>query len=360
MAIKILGERSDIVLVNFLKIKPVYYAGIKGTGYYVPERVVTNKELEQYVNTTDEWIQRKIGIKERRIAAEHEATSDLAYRAALMAIEDAGIVPEDIDLIIVNCICPDYKEPATAHIVQQKLGAVNSATFDINAGGCPGNVYAINVGCNFVVNGACDNVLVIGADIMSSIIDWRDRSTCCFFGDGAGAIIIGRTTRPGFLGYSMYADSQNHKAAIVPLGGTKSRSNNVNINIGLKDNMNFLSMDGKAIWDFATHVFPESIKELVYEIGGELPDIDVIIPHQANINIVKEGMRKMEIPFEKAFVNLDRYGNTAGASVFIALAEAVRAEKIFPGSRVALSAFGGGLAWGAVLLEWNHTKDFVA
>jgi 3-oxoacyl-[acyl-carrier-protein] synthase III len=335
------------------------FSGIRGTGYYVPERVVTNKELERYVDTTDEWIQKKTGIKERRIAAETEATSDLAYKAGQMAIEDAGISPMDIDVIILNCLCPDHKDPATACLVQAKLGAFNAAAFDISVGGCPGSVYSINIGSNFITSGICKNVLVIGADVITSIIDFKDRLTCCFFGDGAGAVVLSRTTKPGIMGYSMYADGRGYESIIVPQGGSRTKADNISINTGLKDGATCVDMDGKAVWNFATNAFPESIRNVSEKVGIVLSDIDVIIPHQANVNIIKEGMRRLDIPLEKAFVNIQKYGNTVGASVFIALAEAVREGFVQVGNKVAMSAFGAGLAWGSVLVEWNGKEDFI-
>ncbi|MCX7748806.1 MAG: ketoacyl-ACP synthase III [Clostridia bacterium] len=347
------------MLVNLVNHNTPYYVGIKGTGYYLPERVVSNKEMEKYVETTDEWIQKKTGIKERRVANEGEATSDLAYKAALMAVEDAGLTPLDIDLIILNCLCPDHRDPATSCLVQQKLGAFNAAAFDINVGGCPGSVYSINLGSSFITSGACKNVLVIGADVITSMIDWMDRVTCCFFGDGAGAVVLSRVAKAGILGYSMYADGRGYESILVPQGGSRARAENISINIGLKDGATCVDMDGKAVWNFATNAFPESVRNVASDVGIELSDIDIVIPHQANVNIISEGMKKLEIPFEKAFVNIHKYGNTVGASVFIALAEAIREGRIKQGDKVALSAFGAGLAWGATLLEWNAKEDFI-
>ncbi|MCX7922131.1 MAG: ketoacyl-ACP synthase III [Clostridia bacterium] len=346
------------MLINLLKNTTTYYAGIRGTGYYVPERVVTNKELEQYVDTTDEWIQQKIGIKERRVAAENEATSDLAYKASLMALEDAGISAEDLDLIILNCVCPDHRDPATACLVQAKLGATKAAAFDVNAGSCPGTVYVLNIASNFITSGSCKNVLVIGADVFTSIIDWNDRVTSCFFGDGAGAVVLSRSSKPGLLGYSLYADGQGYEAIIIPQGGSRTRAENISINTGLRDGATCLDMDGKAVWNFATNAMPNCIRDVANEVGIQTTDIDLVIPHQANVNIIKESMNKLGLPYEKAFVNLDRYGNTASASVFIALAEAVRAGRISAGNKVAMAAFGGGLAWASALVEWNSKEDF--
>ena len=347
------------MITNLSIERQLYYVGIKGTGYYVPERVVTNEELVQYVDTTDEWIQEKIGIKERRIAAENEATSDLAYKAALMAVEDAGLVPEDIDLIILNCICPDHRDPATACLVQQKLGAYNAAAFDINAGSCPGTVYALNIGANFIASGACKNVLVIGADVFTSIIDWRDRVTCCFFGDGGGAVVLGRSSKPGVKSYTLHADGRGYEALLIPEGGSRTRVNNIQINTGLVDRLSCLRMDGKEIKVFATTAMPKSIQEAAEAAGVKISDIDIVIPHQANINLIRAGMEKLGLPIEKAFTNLDRYGNTSSASVFIALAEAVRAGRIKAGDYVAMSAFGGGVAWGSALVQWNGKEDFM-
>lgn len=348
------------MFANLTQNNTIRYAGIKGTGYYVPERIVTNKEIVQYVNTTDEWIQQKIGILERRMANENEKTSDLAYKASLMAIEDAGIKVEDIDLILLNCLCPDHRDPATACFIQAKLNAFNAAAFDINVGGCPGSVYSINIATNFIVNGSCRNVLVIGADITAStLIDWRDRNTCCFFGDGAGAIIIGRTSRPGISGYSLHADGRGYRSILVPNTGTRNYPEGTSASNNMEDGLPYARMDGKAVYDFATNAFPNSVKEVVEGLEKKLSDIDLIIPHQANINIIKEGMRKLDIPYEKAYVNIHKYGNTSGASVFIALAEAVRDGCVREGNIVVLASFGAGLAWGSTLVEWNSKEDFL-
>lgn len=347
------------MLTNLMKNATSYYVGIKGTGYYVPERVVTNKELENYVDTTDEWIQKKTGIKERRVADEDQATSDLAYRAALMAIEDAGITPEDIDLIILNCLCPDHRDPATSCLVQAKLGAFNAAAFDINVGGCPGSVYSINIGATFIKSGACKNVLVIGADVITSIIDWRDRVTCCFFGDGAGAVVLSRTAKPGIMTYALHADGRGYESILVPCGGSRAKADTISLTPGLRDRWSYVNMDGKAVWNFATNAFPNSIREAAQEAEIKISEIDLIIPHQANVNIIKEGLSKLDLPFEKAFVNIQKYGNTVGASVLIALAEAAREGRVSQGNIIALSAFGAGLAWGSVLLRWNDKEDFI-
>lgn len=347
------------MLLNLVKNNPPYYVGIRGTGYYLPERVVKNEELMQYVDTTDEWIQQKIGIQERRIAAENEATSDLAYKAALMAIENAGITAQDIDLIILNCLCPDHRDPATAHLVQAKLGAFKAAAFDVNAGGCPGNMYSVSIGANFVANGSCKNVLVIGGDVLTSIIDFRDRLMSCFFGDGAGAMVLSRASKPGIMGYSLYADGRGYETIYIPHGGSRARVDNVSVDPGMKDSSSYLHMDGKAVFNFATNVMPDSIKELANEVGMNLYDLDIVIPHQANINIIKESMKKLGMPLEKAFVNLHKYGNMHSASVFIAVAEAVREGRIPAESKVALTAFGSGLGWGAILLQWNKRADFI-
>lgn len=347
------------MLVNLLNNSSRNYVGIRGTGYYVPERVVTNKEIEKIVGTTDEWIIQKIGIRERRIAAEDEATSDLAYKAAVKALENAEISPQDIDLIILNCICPDHRDPATSCLVQAKLGASNAAAFDVNAGSCPGTVYVLNIASTFITAGACKNVLAIGADVFSSLIDWKDKITSVFFGDGAGAVVLSRAEKPGIMGYSLYADGKGYENIIVQHGGSRARSDTISINPGLRDESAFLDMNGRAVWDFATEAFPASIRDLADKIGVHVSDINRVIPHQANTNIVKESMKKLGLPFEKAYLNIDRYGNTASASVFLALAEAVEKRMINAGDLVAMAAFGGGLAWASALIRWSDRKDFI-
>ena len=341
-----------------------YYAGVRGTGYYVPDRVVTNEEITQYVDTTDEWIQKKIGIKERRLASPEQKVSDLAYEAALMAIEDAEITPEEIDLIILGTLCPDHKDPATACLVQSKLGAFNASAFDIGIGGCPGTVYSLNIASNFISNGACKNVLVIGAHIAATtVIDWKDRTTCCFFGDGAGAVVLSRAKKSGIKGYNMFTDGRGYGCIIAPqTSGRNFPEGHIPWN-ELKDDFRkkdepFLYMDGKTVFEFATNAFPDSVKNVAEGLGISLDDIDLIIPHQANVNIIIEGMKKLKLPMEKAFVNIHKYGNTSAASVFIALAEAVREGRIQTGDTVGLASFGAGLAWGSILIEWNSKKDF--
>ena len=347
------------MLVNLLNNPSKNYVGVRGTGFYVPERIVTNKEIEDIVGTSDEWIYQKIGIKERRIAAEHEATSDLAYKAAVKALENANLSPQDLDLIVLNCICPDHRDPATSCLVQAKLGAFNAAAFDVNAGSCPGTVYVLNIASNFISTGACENVLVIGADVFSGLIDWKDKITSVFFGDGAGAVVLSRVAKPGLMGYSLYADGKGYDNIIIQRGGSRARSEPISINPGLRDESAYLDMNGKAVWDFATEAFPASIKAVAEKVGIHVSDINVVIPHQANTNIVKESMKKLGLPFDRAYLNIERYGNTASASVFLALAESVEKGMIKSGDFVALAAFGGGLAWASALIQWNDITDFV-
>ncbi|SNT01084.1 3-oxoacyl-[acyl-carrier-protein] synthase-3 [Anaerovirgula multivorans] len=333
-----------------------YYAGIRGVGYYVPEKVVTNTDLAKVLDTSDEWISSKIGVRERRIAAKEEALSDLAYEAGKRALENAGIGPEEVDLIILSRLDPDHIDPATACLVQHRLGAVNASAFDMIIGGCPGGVYALTVGANFVVSGSCKNVLVIIGDVLSrNMINWRDRNTCCFFGDGVGAAVISRLKEDkGIQTYLLETDGDAYETCIIPAGCSRMPLTTENINTDLR----YLHMNNKAVKNFATTVAPRSIQKVTERAGVSVEELDFVIFHQANKNIIQYSMEKLGLPLERTHTTIERYGNTGGASVLITLCDAIEKGLIAPGDKIAMTAFGAGLAWAGMYLQWNEKSDF--
>jgi 3-oxoacyl-[acyl-carrier-protein] synthase-3 len=324
--------------------------GIIGTGYYVPSRILTNLELESMVDTTDAWIFAKVGIHERRIADPHEATSDLAIHAAHEALRNAGVSPEEIDLIILATSSPDMIQPATAAIVQGKLGALNSAAFDVSAV-CAGFVYALTVAQAMMkANPGYAKALVIGAETYSRILDWTDRTTCVYFGDGAGAVVLGK--QPGSYGiHTTYLKNDGRGAGAIRYQGGGSR--HPASTETLAQNLHRFEMNGKAVWDFATKACPESIRRVVSDAGLQIDEVDWVITHQANINIIKSSLADLGIPMTKTYTTIEHYANTAGASIPITLAEAHKKGLFKKGDKIVLVGFGGGLSLGAVYLEWG-------
>ena len=322
--------------------------GILGIGSYLPERILTNKEMESIVDTTDEWITSRTGIRERRIAADDEATSDLSYKAALKAIEDAGIDKVEIELVIVATTTPDYSMPSTAAIVQDKIGIKKAAAFDMEAA-CTGFVYALTTGYSFIKAGIYKKVLVIGADVFSRILDWEDRATCILFGDGAGAAVLGEVETGGYLGGDLQADGAGAQELIVPSSGSrKPFREDV-----LTSRDQYVKMNGREIFKFAVRAFPETTAVSLEKAGLEIEDIDLFIPHQANIRIIESIAKRFKQPMEKFYVNLDKYGNTSAATIPIAIDEARNEGKIKKGDRLLLVGFGGGLTYGSCIIEWS-------
>lgn len=321
--------------------------GIKGIGYYVPNKTWTNRDLSKMVETSDEWIYNKTGIKERRIADPCEATSDLALYASLDALEDAGLTAGDIDLIILATSSPDMIQPSTAAILQGKLGAKNAAAFDVSAV-CAGFVFAVTIAAGMMKGLGYKNVLVVGAETYSRILDWKDRNTCVFFGDGAGAVVLSETEELGFIGSYIMNNGRGWDVIKYPAGGTRIPTSHETVDKGL----HAFAMQGKKVWEFATAVFPESIRTVTATHGYDVQDIDWVISHQANINIIKTSMEKLGLPMEKTYTTIDKYGNTSGASVPITLAEAYKKGLLKKGDLITLIGFGGGLSWGSVLLKW--------
>lgn len=317
------------------------YSRIVGTGGYLPEKVLTNHDLERMVDTSDEWIRSRTGITQRHIAADHELASDLALHASRKAMEAAGIKAEEIDLIIVATTTPDMIFPSTACILQDKLGAGNCPAFDVQAV-CSGFVYALATADMFIRAGRCRNALVVGTEVYSRILDWSDRSTCVLFGDGAGAVVLSQSDRPGILSSHLHADGKHSKILAVP----------GSICDGKVQGKPFLIMEGNTVFKFAVKVLEEVVHEALTENNLQASDIDWLIPHQANIRIIQSTAKKLGIPMEKVVVTVDRHGNTSAASIPLALDAAIRDGRIKSGQHVLLEGVGGGFTWGAVLLRW--------
>jgi 3-oxoacyl-[acyl-carrier-protein] synthase III len=321
---------------------------IMSVGSYVPTRVLANSDLEKMVDTSDEWITTRTGIKERRIAGKHEFTSDLAAKAALLAMERGHITADQIDLVIVATITPDMPFPSTACLVQQKIGAYRAAAFDIEAA-CSGFIYALEIGRHFIMAHTADTVLVIGAEKLSTIINWKDRNTCVLFGDGAGAAILrNRGKAHGLLTACMGADGSKASLLCMPGGGSRCPPTPESLAAG----MHYLRMDGKETFKNAVNAMFMAACEALRRCELDISQIKCVIPHQANRRIIDAVCERLKARPDQIFVNVDRYGNTSAASVAIALDEAVQSGRIERGDLVLLVVFGAGLTWGAAVIEW--------
>ncbi len=321
---------------------------IIGTGSYLPERVLSNADIEKIVETTDEWITTRTGIKERRIAAEGESTSDLAAKAALAAMENAGITADEIDLIIVATVTPDMFFPSTACFVQTKIGAKNAACFDVSAA-CAGFLYALEIAQQFITSHTYDTILVIGAEKLSSIVDWSDRNTCVLFGDGAGAAILRhRGGGHGVVSTYMASDGELSGILYIPGGGSRTPINKDNVD----DRQNCIKMSGKETYKYAVTSMLDAATRALADANLKASDLACIIPHQANLRIIEAVAGRMDLPIERFMVNLDRYGNTSAAAVAIALDEANRTGRMKVGDYVLLVVFGGGLTWASSVIQW--------
>jgi 3-oxoacyl-[acyl-carrier-protein] synthase-3 len=318
-----------------------YYSRIAGTGGYLPAKVLTNRDLEKTVDTTDEWIYSRTGIRQRHIAADDEKTSDLALQASRRALEAAGITAAELDLIIVATTTPDMIFPSTACILQAKLGAKNCPAFDVQAV-CSGFIYGLSTADQFMRSGQFRNALVIGAEIYSRILDWNDRATCVLFGDGAGAVVLQRSDKPGILSSHLHADGSH--AGMLSVPGTVCG--------GKVSGRPFLQMDGQGVFKFAVKVLGDVVDEALEANGMQRTDIDWLVPHQANIRIIQATAKKLGMSMEKVVQTVDRHANTSAASIPLALDEAVRDGRIRPGQNVLLEGVGGGFAWGAALVKW--------
>ena len=321
--------------------------GILGVGKYLPEKVLTNADLEKMVDTSDEWITTRTGIKERHIAAKDEATSDLAVNAAKQALKAAGLKAADLDLIIVGTVTPDMPFPSTAVIVQAKLGAKNAFCFDISAA-CAGFIYAITIAQQFIARGTCKNALVIGAETLSRITDWEDRNTCVLFGDGAGAAVLGLAGKGEII--STYLGSDGTKTGLLNMPGGGSR--NPATAQTVKDRLHYIKMEGSELFKIAVTSMADAALMALKNAGLKCADVNWIIPHQANLRIINAVAKRLGFVNAQVYLNIEKYGNMSSACVAIALCEAAEEGKIKKGDIVLLDAFGGGLVWGAVIIKW--------
>ncbi len=323
--------------------------GILAVSHYVPERVVTNKDLEEKLDTTDEWIRSRTGIQERRVASEAETTASIAIVAALRVLESSGCAATDLDLVIVATMTPDSVLPAISCRVQAAIGAVNAGAFDMSIA-CSGFSYGLAVGCSYVSSGLAKKVLVIGADVMSQVMDWSDRGTCVLFGDGAGACLVGQVDQGyGLLAQELGSDGSGGEHLRIPAGAGARPMGSSDIE---KKDLS-LQMNGREVFRFAVQVMGSSALAAAKKAGLSTEDIDLFIPHQANARIIESAAKRLNIPAEKVFINLHRYGNTSCGSIPLALSEAVESKRIKDGDIILLVGFGGGLAWGALILKWG-------
>ncbi|KAF6574391.1 beta-ketoacyl-ACP synthase III [Paenibacillus sp. SEL3] len=327
------------------KLRPV---GVIGTGKYVPEKILTNKDLEAIVETSDEWIVSRTGIQERHIAAPEQATSDLAYEAAIKALESAGMTAQDLDLIIVATVTPDMAFPSTACILQDKLGAKGAAAFDLSAA-CSGFVYGLATATSFIKTGIYNNALIIGADCLSRITDYTDRNTCVLFGDGAGAVVIGEVPEGrGFQSFDLGAEGAGGTLLKLEAGGSRLPASADT----LENKQHYIYMNGREVFKFAVRVMGTATVDVLEKAGLSKDDIDLFVPHQANVRIIQSAMQRLDLPEEKVVVNVHKYANTSAASIPLALVEAAEEGRMKEGDRVLMVGFGGGLTWGASVLVW--------
>lgn len=323
-------------------------ARIVASGSYIPEKVITNHDLEKIVNTSDEWVIERTGIRERRIADGKQATSDLAYEASRAALKSAGLKARDIDLIIVATVTGDMPFPATACILQDKLSAKNAAAFDINAA-CSGFVYSLSVADVFIRSGAYKRVLVAGAETLSKSTDWEDRATCVLFGDGAGVVILEATKEDrGIISTKIHSDGSMWDLLYMPGGGSRCPASIETV----KKRLHYIKMRGNETFKVAVRTLESLVIEALEENKLKPSQLSLLIPHQANIRIIQATAQRLNIPMERVVVNLDRYGNTSAASIPIALDEAVKAGRVRDGDYILLEAFGGGLTWASALIKW--------
>lgn len=326
----------------------LFGVGITGTGSYLPDKILTNQDMEKIVETSDEWIRTRTGIGARRVADEKTAASDIASKAAERAMEDAGIKAEGIDLIIVATVTPDMAIPSTACIVQKNIGAVNAAAFDINVA-CTGFLYAMTIAEQFIKSGFYKNALIIGTETLTKFLDWQDRNTCVLFGDGAGAAVLERTEEgSGILSAYLGADGKNGESLTLPGGGSRMPATYETID----QRQHCIKMDGSEVFKFAVRVMGTAALKALEKSNLNIEDIDFLVPHQANIRIIEAAAKRLKLPMEKVYVNLHNYGNMSAASVPVALDEAVKKGCIKKGDTVVLVAFGGGLTWGSSVIKW--------
>jgi 3-oxoacyl-[acyl-carrier-protein] synthase-3 len=326
----------------------VLRAKVSGTGSYVPETILTNHDIEKMVDTSDDWITERTGIKERRIATEKQAASDLAYEASKAALKSAGLKAKDMELIIVASVSGDMPLPATACILQDKLEAKKAAAFDVNAA-CSGFIFGLSVANAYIQSGTYRKILVVGAEVLSKFTDWEDRTTCVLFGDGAGAVVLEATEEDrGILSAKIHSDGGMWDLLHAPGGGSRNPASKDT----LKRRLHFIKMKGNETFKVAVRTLESLVVESLKENKLKSSDIALLIPHQANLRIIQATAKRLGLPMEKVMVNLDRYGNTSAASIPIALDEAVRGGKVRDGDYLLLEAFGGGLTWASALIRW--------
>jgi 3-oxoacyl-[acyl-carrier-protein] synthase III len=315
---------------------------ITGLGSKVPDRIVTNDDLKQYVDTSDDWIRERTGIRERRMATKEEALSDIALPASRDALAQAGVEGKDIDLLIVATVTPDMSFPSTGAILADKLGAVDAAAYDLSAG-CTGFMYAVAQAYGMLVSGLAKRALVVGGDLLSRILDWDDRSTLVLFGDGAGAVVLETVPERGFLGFELGADGAGGANLWLPGSGSRI----------FDDPDRAVKMNGREVFKFATRILVQSAQNVMERCGVTIDDVDVYVPHQANMRIIDHATRKLGVPSEKVVINVDRYGNTSSGSIPLALADAAKDGRLKPGKLVLMTGMGAGLTWGSALIRWT-------
>jgi 3-oxoacyl-[acyl-carrier-protein] synthase III len=321
---------------------------ITGLGCYVPSRVVTNEELARMVDTSDEWIMERTGIRERRVAAPEEALSDLCLPAARQALEQAGVRAADVDLLIVATVTPDMAFPSTGAIIADVLGARDAAAYDLSAG-CTGFMYALAQAHGMLSAGLSSCALVIGGDVLSRILNWHDRSTCVLFGDGAGAVVLEPVQDEGFVGFELGADGSGGVHLNLPAGGSRLPPTSETV----AAEQHFVSMNGREVFKFATRVLVSSAEKLLEECETSMDKVDVYVPHQANVRIIDHAARKLGVPEDRVVVNVDRYGNTSSGSIPLALADAAADGRLREGKLVLMTGMGAGLTWGSALMRWT-------
>ncbi len=325
-----------------------FSAGILGVGSYLPEKNLTNADLEKIVDTSDEWIVERTGIRNRRIAAPEQATSDLCIEAAKKALKDADTKAEELDLVIVATATPDHAFPSTACIVQDALGASHAAAFDLSAG-CSGFVYSMSVAAQMISSGLYKKILVIGAETLSRILDWTDRNTCVLFGDGAGAAVIGRVEEGyGILGLELGSDGSGAQLLVQPAGGSRNPASHETVD----NHGHFVHMAGREVFKFAVRTMGQSCLRTLKKAGLTIDDVDLLVPHQANTRIIDSAVKRLKIDHDKVWVNIHKYGNTSAACIPICLSEAEAEGRLKKGDNVLVVAFGTGLTWASAVLKW--------
>ena len=323
-------------------------ARIAGIGAYAPKRILTNHDLEKMVDTSDEWIVQRTGVRERRIADEGEAASDLGLRAAQQALDRADVEAEEVDFIVVGTTMGDMAFPTTANLIQHRLGCRSAGSVDVYAA-CSGSIYSLSIGSQYIETGKYRTVLCVGAECLSRLTDYTDRGTCILLADAAGAVVLRPATgESGILDVDLYSDGRYGDLLIMPAGGSRSPATHETVDRRL----HFAKMKGNEVFKVAVRMFEECAQRILERNGFKAEDIDVFVPHQANLRIIEAAVKRLKLPMDRVVVNVDRYGNTGAASVYVALEEAWAGQRLKPGDLVLLAAFGGGFTWGAALLRW--------